>query len=249
MKLQIASDIHLEHNPCTIPVLGDVVVLAGDLHAGCRGIEWAKRHFDGRPVCYVSGNHELYGHVYPDFIDEMRNAAAGSNVHFLEQDECILDGVRFLGATCWTDFTLLGYSRQADCADAAKDGLNDFVYIEKGGGHLLRPEDVAAVCRSTIAWLHERLTEKHDGPTVVILHHAPSIFCTEPKFRSNNMLAAAFCNNLEGMIREFQPTLVISGHTHFCCDFHIGSTRLVSNQRGYTDGEVPGFDPAFCVEV
>ena len=39
----------------------DIVVLAGDIHVGVHGIEWARRRFPLTPVVYVPGNHEYYG--------------------------------------------------------------------------------------------------------------------------------------------------------------------------------------------
>lgn len=39
-----------------------------------------------------------------DRLDALRNEAAGSNVHFLERDAWVLEGVRFLGCTLWTDY-------------------------------------------------------------------------------------------------------------------------------------------------
>ncbi len=99
MKLQVLSDLHLDLNPCDIPVVGDIIVLAGDIHLGTRGIAWAREHFAGKPVLYVCGNHEFYRHVFPDLLTDMRAAAAGSNVTFLERDVFVKDGIRFLGAT------------------------------------------------------------------------------------------------------------------------------------------------------
>lgn len=250
MKLQILSDLHLEANPCVIPVVGDVIVLAGDIHMGTHGVDWAKEYFTGRQVVYTAGNHEFYGHMFPGLLSELRSGAAGSNVAFLENDVFIKDGVRFLGATLWTDFTLNGIDRQEISIAVAKHGINDFRgRIKKSTGELLRPGDVVAAHGESLAWLRERLSEKHGGPTVVVTHHAPHIRSVPPMF-SFDPLSPAFASNLENFIMEFQPALWVSGHTHYCCDYHIGTTRMISNQRGYSDqDDTGGFKPGLVVEI
>ncbi len=249
MKIQILSDLHLEMNPCDIPVVGDVVVLAGDIHVGTEGIAWAREHFAGKSVLYICGNHEWYRHLYPDLLDDLRAEAAGSNVALLENDVFIENGVRFLGATLWTDFTLNGYSRQEMNMAAAKHGLNDFRAIRKTTGELLRPEDVAAAHRHSIEWLRAQLAEPHVGPTVVVTHHAPCIMSTHPQHRFDS-LTSAFVNNLEHLILEHQPAAWISGHTHYCSDYRIGQTRLISNQRGYSDlDDTGGFNPGLVLDL
>ncbi len=104
MRLLLLSDLHREFGDIDIPEnSADVIVLAGDIDIGTRGVGWAKRVFD-KPVVYVGGNHENYGHSVPAFGQKLRDAAEGSNVRFLENDSVIINGVRFLGCTLWTDF-------------------------------------------------------------------------------------------------------------------------------------------------
>jgi len=38
--------------------------------------------------------------------DKLREGAALNNIHFLENDSVVIDGVRFLGTTLWTDYRL-----------------------------------------------------------------------------------------------------------------------------------------------
>jgi len=103
VRLQIYSDLHLERG-AVAPEVGDadVIVLAGDIHTGTRGIDWAKTL--DKPVIYVAGNHEFWGEDYGDHLEALRQAAAGSAVHFLENEAVIVQGVRFLGCTLWTDY-------------------------------------------------------------------------------------------------------------------------------------------------
>jgi len=109
MKLLILSDLHLEFHPFALDadVEFDAVVLAGDIHSqGGRAIEWAAETFAGKPVVYVAGNHEYYGAVMQEEIAEMRRLAEATGIQFLDCDEVVIGGVRFLGCTLWTDFAL-----------------------------------------------------------------------------------------------------------------------------------------------
>ena len=67
MKIQIASDLHLEFYPPAesaryrLPGVGaDVLVLAGDVHQHTWGLEWAAAAETAQAVIYVPGNHEFY---------------------------------------------------------------------------------------------------------------------------------------------------------------------------------------------
>src|SRR5262249_51817955 len=109
MKLQILSDLHLgvagmEPEPTD----ADVIVLAGDIARPAPACDWAQRL--DKPVIYVAGNHGFYGGEVRRTLDDLRTRCAGTNVNFLEQDELTVDGVRFLGATLWSDFLLYGES-------------------------------------------------------------------------------------------------------------------------------------------
>ena len=64
MRLRVLSDLHLEHHDegRVLPhVEADVIILAGDIHAGTQGLHWAAAQFANTPVLYVPGNHEFYG--------------------------------------------------------------------------------------------------------------------------------------------------------------------------------------------
>ncbi len=248
MQIQPIADIHMEMSPCNIPVVGDVVVLAGDIGVGVEGVSWAKAQFPDAPVIYVAGNHTYYGHVFPDTIDDLRAEADNSNVHVLENEEFALNEVRFLGATLWTDFCLQGLAQQEFAMATAKHGMNDFRRIRKPSGELLHPRDLVQVHAESVEWVRAKLAEPFDGKTVVVTHHAPCVMNVSPQLRFDG-LTPAFASNLENLILDSSPDVWISGHTHYCCDYYIGETRVVSNQRGYAGLENIGFNPTMTVEL
>lgn len=57
----------------------------------------------GKPFVYVFGNHEHWDTDYGEALAEARRLATGTQVHVLEREEVVIFGVRFLGATYWTD--------------------------------------------------------------------------------------------------------------------------------------------------
>jgi predicted phosphodiesterase len=107
MKLHILSDIHIEFAPFQIPETdADVIITAGDIGVGLEGVLWAKEQYKNKPVIYVPGNHEYYQHDI-SLIDQLK-ASSTENVRILDNEMCIIDDVRFLCATLWTDFALYG---------------------------------------------------------------------------------------------------------------------------------------------
>jgi predicted phosphodiesterase len=246
MKLHIFSDTHAGFRPFDPPETGaDVLVLPGDIDVGVDGIALARAWARGRPVLYVAGNHEFYGEAIPRHLGKMAAAAEGSTVEFLENREVAIGGVRFLGCTLWTDFDLFGERRL--CIDAAQAEMNDFRKIRVEPEYRrFRAIDAISTHRRSLRWLAERLDEPFAGPTVIVTHHPPSIRSVNPVHRGDPV-SAAFASDLEWML-DGRAALWIHGHTHFSCDYTIGGTRVVSNQRGYP-GEESGFDPAFVVDV
>ena len=64
MKLHILSDLHLEFSQLDIPAVdAQILVLAGDIATGSKGIDFAKSVSSRYAhILYVMGNHEFYGH-------------------------------------------------------------------------------------------------------------------------------------------------------------------------------------------
>jgi len=99
--------LHIEFEDFAPPATdADVVILAGDIGVGIGGMQWAEARFPGRPVIYVPGNHEFYHHDLT-LIDELK-VEAPDYIHVLNDDQVVIDDVRFLGSILWTDFALFG---------------------------------------------------------------------------------------------------------------------------------------------
>lgn len=248
MRLHIFSDVHAEFARFDPPkVEADVVVIAGDLHVGREGIKWIRRQFSGQPVVYVLGNHEFYRHVFPNLIDELRRETKDSNIHLLENEAAEINGLSFLGCTLWSDFRIYGDEFLAKAI--AVKGISDYELITRGWpGTRLLPDDTANAHERSLAWLKGEVARRDPGKTVVVTHHAPS-GKSIPPWHAGSLLNGAFVSNLEEFILEAGIPLWIHGHTHYCVDYKVGHTRVLSNQRGYPDAISPDFDPGLVVEI
>ncbi len=261
MRLYVVSDLHLEFpdaEPLARPTAFDydVLVLAGDIDLGTRGFE----HFVGwndKPVLYLAGTHEFYGEVLPALLQAFRDlgpAAGKRRAFFLERDEVVVDGVRFLGTTLWTDFRLYGDDSREAAIVTAASCMNDYLRIgiapaNEGWGFVpLGPADTASLFEQSVDWLEQRLAAPSEVPTVVITHHLPA-WESVPERARGDLLSSAYASDLSWLIERYQPALWIHGHMHAACDYMIGATRVVCNPRGYPGQKGTGFRPDFVVEV
>ncbi|TVO51611.1 metallophosphoesterase family protein [Denitromonas halophila] len=253
MKLHIVSDLHLGRGPCTLPDVGaDLLILAGDIHRPAEAIAWARNA--SPPVLYVPGNHERYGFSLAETRRQLDALSHGSQITVLDCDETCINGVRFLGATLWSDFHIAGpgEAREQAMAEAVRFS-HDFsrIRIDDTGDAPLTPAHCAALFEQHRRWLTERLAEPFDGHTVVITHFAPSPGSIAPRF-ADSPLNACFVSNLDPLVAASGATLWVHGHTHDSFDYRIGDTRVLCNPRGYLTGEIaenPAFDPGLCVTL
>jgi predicted phosphodiesterase len=249
MKIQVLSDLHSEFAGFIIPKTdADVLVLAGDIGAKLSGLEQALTSCQ-IPVVYVAGNHEYYGTAIPKLTEELRVAAQHSHVHFLENDLLMLDDVRFLGCTLWTDFAIFGLENRTLAMWQAEQQMADYRLIRRSPDFSrLRPADTASLHVASLNWLKQQLELPFEGRTVVVTHHAPSAKSFNPKYNTD-FVSAAFASNLEGLMDRFEIDVWIHGHTHHCVDFVQNNTRILSNQRGYPDERLAGFNPNLVIEI
>ncbi|MNC30714.1 3',5'-cyclic adenosine monophosphate phosphodiesterase CpdA [compost metagenome] len=230
MKIQVFSDIHNEFSLFNPPRLDvDVVVLAGDIDTGTRGVEWANKTFHC-PVIYVAGNHEFYkGHLNRT-LEKMREKAL-PHVHVLDNDEVVIDGVRFLGTTGWTDF--FSTENVTTAMLTAQISMNDYKQIRTGNQyHRIRPIDLQQKSQFAKKWLLAELSTEFQGQTVVVTHHAPFPECAPGIKYEMGHLAAAYVNDWK-KFAGCNIDIWLHGHTHVGYEKTIEGIRCASNPRGY----------------
>lgn len=255
MKLWILSDLHVDVNrrfPLKLPTPHpphDAVIIAGDI---CQGVTEGVRFIvseklNARPVLYVAGNHEFYGHDrHGELADGRAEAARHANIHLLERDSVVIDGVEFLGCTLWTDYNYAGMREQARAMHWAARRISDHRLIAHGSGSW-SPEQALEEHLASRTWLSKQIGRGASHTQVVITHHAPSRSSVQPRYR-DDLLTAAFASDLDDLVAK--ATLWVHGHLHASADYHLAGCRVVANPRGYVSiREDRAFDPALVVNL
>ena len=124
------SDLHLGHGG-TVPAHqpgADVIVLAGDLDPYTPGlVERLRDHWGDAPyIIYVLGNHEFYGTEIDETRARLAEECAGAGIHLLDRGTVRIDGIRFIGATLWTDLTLEGKADEVGAHMRVSRPVSDF---------------------------------------------------------------------------------------------------------------------------
>ena len=151
-------------------------------------------------------------------------------------------GVRFLGATMWTDFAATGNPPMA-CM-SAQNSMNDFRQILTENYRRIRPADLVAQSVQTKDWLRLKLAEPFDGPTVVITHHAPTLRSLQGNPHAGTHMDAAYANRWEDLLGSKQMALWLHGHSHMAADYDVGGhsdglqSQGVSRRRDWLSSEL-----------
>lgn len=265
MKIQILSDLHNEflrngkstpyhHWGGLIPDSNaDVIVLAGDIDTGKRGVEWAIEESErlSKPVIYVSGNHEYYHHEYFSLRNVMSQMCDDTDVHCLDCGVFVSGGVRIIGATLWTDYEVNTHSSKDLAMRIVEGSLADHRVIKyKSGDEIKRfmPHDALSIHKKELGWIEQQLASHFNGKTVVVTHHGPHPLCQHPGFPLSE-ITTAFHSDLSKLIEQYGIDLWVYGHTHANLDVVVSNTRIVSNQAGYPGENVQGFKANFVITV
>ena len=263
MKVQLASDLHLEFlqrefpgERLISPAYGaDLMVLAGDIGNGTQAIELFKDW--PVPVLVLAGNHEFYSASLEQMRVDLLKAASGTRITFLDNDSVDFGGVRFLGTTLWTDYRLDLNRTQQQLMEKAELSLNDHRLIACKEGRFTAAKALAEHELSR-AWLDRELNRPYDGKTVVISHHGPHPLSVHPRY-AGNPVNAAFVSNLSELLPK--ADLWLHGHVHDSFNYSVGGCRVVANPLGYArnvgsaakagelDFENKGFQWACVIEV
>ncbi|NTV71403.1 MAG: hypothetical protein HGA71_14810 [Azonexaceae bacterium] len=239
MRIQIASDLHLEHLEWRFPDYrgveptdADILVLAGDIANASHALElfgdWPV------PVIYVPGNHEYYGHTLAEVQAEFAwKADAFPKINVLNSGVKIIEGIRFIGCTLWSDYDLFGDQYRELAMAACANSLPDHTVIKVEADVPFSPAFARELHLKQRAWLRARLDEPFAGKTVVVTHHAPAPGSLHPIFEKD-LVSAAFVSDLTDMLGV--AALHIHGHTHHSFDYNVKGTRVISNPMGYAKG-------------
>lgn len=245
MKLQYASDLHLEfpenkeflkRNPLLRG--GDVLLLAGDIVPFAvmdKHVDFFSYISDNFDTSYwIPGNHEYY---YSDisertgsFTEKIKdNLFLVNNVSFIQEN------VRFILSTLWTR---ISRGNQFEIRQRLSD-FHTIKYNNKG----LTPDHYNMLHEQCRSFLNEEISKPGTEKKIVITHHVPTLMNYPEKYRGNS-LNEAFAVEMNNDVLRSDADFWIFGHHHInTSDFLIGSTTLTTNQLGYVKyDECPGFD-------
>jgi hypothetical protein len=254
MRIAYLSDLHMEFEAgpgvampfdpdvALAPAAdADLIVLAGDVDIGERGVERADTiaGHTGLPTVYVAGNHEAYGHDLVQLEPRLRRAAWHTDGRVLYLNSNV---VRFwfggeplvvLGCTLWTDYSL----QPQGTAPGSELEIHDYREILYDSAPFL-PIHAIALYRRHKAWLTKQLkrlaTEEPRPKILVVTHHAP---VPEGLGERAAPVAMAYASDLREEIKRWPPLVWIHGHTHHRHETRVGGSCVLSAPRGYP---VPG---------
>lgn len=246
MKIRLWSDVHLEFGPLDVQKRDDdkdtVLVIAGDFDVGCkdttRTVMLGLCH-QFKAVVFVCGNHEYYHNVINEvdkawrgFADEM------PNFYFLQGDYAIIDDVRFIGGTFWTDFK----DRDENVMNFCQHRMNDYNHIRYQGKDDViyrgfQPEDAWEINHQQRSAFARFLEVPFSGKTVIVTHHAPTEHSIRKEYMhhsSDRVLNFAYRNTrLDEWFETKTFDYWLHGHIHFRQEHDVHGKKIIANPRGY----------------
>ena len=276
IRLTVLSDIHLDSAWLEIQesdIRPDVVALIGDIHDGTAGIEWAAQTWRNASILYVPGNHEFAGAVMQDRRYEIQRAAMRhKNVHLLDRQGITIDGVRFMGATLWTDLNFYGeyptpftpltpdFTGRIQWRDGSQHNSFELFrscfdrtqqVTHEAASRNFSLADCARLFNMDRRFLEKELSDPLPyRKKVVLTHHLPSAKSIAPDF-ANAPSNVVFASHLDELVQ--QSTIWCHGHTHHSCRYFHEKTEVICNPRGYAKpncgDQNPHFDKHFLIEI
>jgi hypothetical protein len=195
----------------------------------------------------------------------------------IEREAAYLGDVRILGTTLWTDFECRpptmnlkqamflsqnGYLPGDGNYRGERDRMNDYKFTHQidpdGRRRRFTPARSREIHKESRAWLEAQLATEHDGPTIILSHHAPTPQSLLPGSNAHDWCYAVGGPDGRGleslMVGDAAPEYWIHGHIHRSRDYAVGETRIIANPRGYPTRERgvmenPDWNPSLVIDV
>lgn len=272
MRAWIISDIHtvpLDWYRARVAIpQADICVCAGDISGDVyASVDYLLSEIAPHmSVVFVLGNHDYYGNSIDRALEIARRQLHATNVHLLENESVVLNGVRFLGGTLWTDFevphgTIDGRRelpleiRRFQALHASVRDIADFRHIyrsderKEGETGMITAQEMIARHMESRAFIDAELAIPFYGKTIVLTHHAPSPRSFHPAY-IGSPTNGAFASDLSDVIYRGEPWYWIHGHIHHCSDYFVGKTRVLCNPKGYrNERDFTGFRDGLIIEI
>ena len=178
MKIQYASDLHLElsdnsrwigKNP--LEVAGDILVLAGDIvylgsdaHIRHPFWDWCADNF--RQTLVVPGNHELYGGFDAGQLAKEFSLTIRENVRYYNNKVVTIDGVDIILSTLWANINI-------GDAFMVERSINDFRRIVCDKERLTFTK-FNQMHEENLSFIKQAIAASTASKKIVVTHHLPS---------------------------------------------------------------------------
>jgi DNA repair exonuclease SbcCD nuclease subunit len=202
MKIQYASDLHLEFTSNTFWIAenflkptGEILILNGDITLLRDGFE--KDYFfdyisdNFKQTYIIPGNHEFYAGY--DMKDSLSlDIDIRPNVKLFNNQSIIIDTTKIIFTTLWTSIK----------DNLVEDYLNDF-HKSKYKGERLNYENYNILYQQCVEFLEGELKNNSSDNTIVVSHHIPTEKANAYKGGSP-IINQAFVVNLDPILEAYK---------------------------------------------
>lgn len=238
MKFRVISDVHQEFYlsegnfwvPKVLPDDKDtVLIIAGDfglVKHKVTAVLLSQLCEQFYHVVYVLGNHEYWKHFLHGAVHKLqRETAHIPNFTVLEKEHITLGDTVVIGATLWSDITVL-----------AAEFMNDYRAMRFHQSNPRRANylDTLSVHMDSVEYIKTILSIFENKNKVIVTHFAPSFKSVAPYFH-NSPVNSGYYTDLEWLAEK--TDYWVHGHMHNSSDYMIGDCRVLCNPVGY-DGEL-----------
>ncbi len=236
MKIQYASDLHLEFNENSkyliknpLKVTGEILILAGDIHVfndddflSNPFWDWASKNY--KQVIVAFGNHEFYKGYDLSKLEDGFKYKIRDNVYYYYNCVITIDNIDIIVSTLWS---YISKDHEYSCVLS----VNDFKLI-KYGGEVLTAEIFNNEHTKCLNFIKKALNKSKAKTKIIVTHHVPSSSLTAKEFLGSD-INDAFTVDLTDFIKKCGAKFWIFGHSHRNIDKVIGKTSCLCNQIGY----------------
>lgn len=257
MKINIISDLHVDKGEYTFPFIkSDLLIIAGDISSVSKPeyIKLLQQIPQEQRTIIIMGNHEPLHYAHNLAEKKIRDTLIDfPHITLLENESIIIDDIKFLGTTLWSDFRSSGnehYQANKEMVEKSLDFPNQYLWDEKNNTKIPVRGDFSE-SKTVIAqeFIKNELLKKETEKVVVITHFPPSKKSAETAYIGSNR--SAYWVNSYDHLFNLKPDLWIHGHIHETKEYVVdGGTRVVCNPRGNVKKVVnKDFNPGFVVEI
>lgn len=248
MKIQVASDLHLDINrtipkevfPLLIPKDSQEIILLLPGDFGTKehlkyAVHFYSLHF--REVIFTLGNHEFYGDDFLTVKDSIRTFVSQyKNIHFLDNESFEIDGTVFYGSIGWAP---------AKKIPSVSKYVNDFRYIKHFSTSSCQEEH-----EKSVSWVLKSLSShNHEKKKSVLLTHFGFSSGSIAEKYKHDPITPYFINPILDD-SSFLPDVYVHGHTHEGCHYMLrNKTEVICNPFGYGNEHGGRFNPSLIIDL